>query len=126
MHLWPSNNLVQTSDKVPRTITITPTHTHTLHPPPPLHLTFLQPDLGRPSSRLQLLLQLLNLLRVLSEQRVLGVLVDLRLVLDLLGAVGVAQRAHRFVVVVVGGGEAGHHHGFRVAAQRVLRVTRAV
>ena len=31
----------------------------------------------------------------------LGVLVDLGLVLDVLGRVGVAQRAHRLVVVVV-------------------------
>ena len=49
----------------------------------------------------------------------MGVLVDLGLVLDLLGTVGVSQRAERLVIVVVGGGEARYHHRLGVAAQRV-------
>ena len=49
------------------------------------------------------LLQLLNLLLVLPEHRVLGILVNLGLVLDVFRPVGVAQGAERLVVVVVGG-----------------------
>ena len=82
-------------------------------------LTFLGCD-HRRTSVSQLLLQFLYLLLVLSEQGVLGVLVDLGLVLDLFGTVGVSQRAERLVIVVVGRRETRYHHRLGVAAQRVL------
>ena len=50
----------------------------------------------------------------------LGILVDLGLVGDVLGTVGVAEGGEGLVVVVVCGGQAGHHHRLRVPAQRVL------
>ena len=50
---------------------------------------------------LQLLLEVLDLLLELPQQCVLGVLVDAGLVLDVLGAVGVAQCADGLVVIVV-------------------------
>ena len=82
--------------------------------------TFLRSSRGGASAISQLLLELLNLLLILPEQRVLGVLVNLGLVLDLFGTVGVAQRAEGLVVVVVGRGQTRHHHRFRVTAQRIL------
>jgi hypothetical protein len=45
-----------------------------------------------------------------SLRAYLGVLVDLRLVLDVLGAVGVAQRGDGLVVVVVRGPAVRAHH----------------
>ena len=74
----------------------------------------------------QLFFELLDLVLVLPEQRVLRIFVDLWLVLDLFGAVGVAQRAERLVIVVVGGGETGHHHRLGVTTQRVLPERRLV
>eukprot|EP00955_Chlamydomonas_euryale_P043023 352476-Chlamydomonas_euryale.AAC.3 len=51
-----------------------------------------------------------------AEHRVLGVLVDAWLVLDVLGAVGVAQRRQRLIIVPVGRADVGDHHGLGVAA----------
>mmetsp|Transcript_27415 Transcript_27415/g.78766 ORF Transcript_27415/g.78766 Transcript_27415/m.78766 type:complete len:517 (-) Transcript_27415:561-2111(-) len=65
-----------------------------------------------------------DLVLELADHRVLGVLVDLGLVLDALGAVGVAQRRERLVVVVVRGAEVCHHDRLRVAAQGVLEQAR--
>lgn len=68
---------------------------------------------------LGLLAQSLVLLSQLADQLVERVLVDDCLVLDLLGAVGVAQRGEGLVVVDVGRRESGDHDRLRVAAQRV-------
>eukprot|EP00047_Mylnosiga_fluctuans_P024705 m.168527 g.168527 ORF g.168527 m.168527 type:complete len:449 (+) comp9910_c1_seq9:664-2010(+) len=73
---------------------------------------------------LELLLDALDLLLQLVQHGVLGVLVDLGLVLDLLGAVGVAQRADRLIEVVVRGSEVCDHDGLGVAAERVLQKAR--
>ena len=56
----------------------------------------------------------------LPEHGVLRVLVDLRLVLDVFGTIGVTQGAQGLVVVVVGRREAGHHQSLRVPAEGVL------
>ena len=50
-------------------------------------------DWHRDASSQQLCLQLLNLLFVLAQESIFGVLVDARLVLDVLGPVCIAQRA---------------------------------
>ena len=49
----------------------------------------------------ELFLEVLDLFLELSQEGVLWILVNLGLVLDVLGAVGVAQRADRLVVVVL-------------------------
>ncbi len=46
------------------------------------------------------------------------------LVLDVLGAVGVAQRGHGLVIVPVGGADVGHHDRLGVAAEGVLQAAR--
>lgn len=51
----------------------------------------------------------------------LGILIDARLVLDVLGSVGIAQRADGLVVVVVSRAYVGNHHRLCVAAQGVLQ-----
>mmetsp|Transcript_29459 Transcript_29459/g.96169 ORF Transcript_29459/g.96169 Transcript_29459/m.96169 type:complete len:419 (+) Transcript_29459:1629-2885(+) len=86
---------------------------------------------ARPSSRLhhdparlQCLLQLLDLLAQRANQLLCRVFVHDRLVLDLLHAVGVAQRAQRFRVVDRRGRDGGDHGGLRVSAQRVLEQLR--
>lgn len=56
-------------------------------------------------------LQLFDLLLVLAQECILGVLVDAWTILDALGAVCVAQRAQALLIVVVSRGEAGHHEG---------------
>ena len=56
-----------------------------------------------------------------AEEGVLGVLVNVRLVADVLGAAGVAQRRQRLLVVVRRRTHVGHHHRPRVAAQRVCK-----
>lgn len=66
-------------------------------------------------------LQVLDLLLILSEQSILGVLVDAGPVLDALGPVGVAQSAQGFLIVVVSRGETGDHQCTRVSSQRVLQ-----
>ncbi|KOO22595.1 hypothetical protein Ctob_003354 [Chrysochromulina tobinii] len=65
-----------------------------------------------------------NFLLKLAKHRVLRVLVDLGLVLDVLGAVGIPQRRHRFVKIPIRRPEIGHHHGLRVPAKRVLQQAR--
>mmetsp|Transcript_17034 Transcript_17034/g.64481 ORF Transcript_17034/g.64481 Transcript_17034/m.64481 type:complete len:407 (-) Transcript_17034:213-1433(-) len=74
--------------------------------------------------RLQLGAQAFDLLLELAQHGILGVLVDLGLVLDPLGAVRVPQRGQRLVVVHVGGADGGNHDGARVAAERVLQKQR--
>ena len=51
-------------------------------------------------------------------------LVDLGLVLDVFGTVGVSEGGEGLVVVVVRGAEAGHHQGLGVPAQRVLKLAK--
>ena len=51
------------------------------------------------------------------KHRILRVLVDLRFVLDVLRAVGVAQRRERLVVVPVRRSKVCNHHSLRVAAE---------
>lgn len=58
---------------------------------------------------MQHILEFADLLLVLPEHGVLGVLVDLGFVLDVFGTVGVAEGTQRLVVVVVSGTEARHH-----------------
>ena len=72
----------------------------------------------------ELSLEQVDLLLELTQHGVLGILVDGRLVLDRLGAVGVAQRAQRLLVVVAGGRQGGDHQRLRVAAERVLEEAR--
>ena len=58
------------------------------------------------------------------KHRVLRVLVDLGLVLDVLRAVRVAQRRERLVVVVVRGTHGGHHQCFCIPTQGILEESR--
>ena len=51
----------------------------------------------------------------------LGILIDARLVLDVLGSVGVAQRADGLIIVVVSRAYVGNHHRFCVATQGILQ-----
>ena len=69
-------------------------------------------------------LQALDLILVLLEQGILGVLVDTGLILDGLGSRGVPQRRQRLVQVIVGGGDRCDHDRLRVPAERVLQQTR--
>ena len=64
---------------------------------------------------------MLDLLLVLAQHGIFGVLVDLGPVADVLGAVRVAQRRQRLVVVVVGRRQARDHQRLRVASQRILQ-----
>ena len=75
---------------------------------------------GPAAAALELRLQTRDLLLELAEHRVLGVLVDLGLVLDVLGAVSVPQGGHGLVEVVIRGADVGDHHRLRVPAERVL------
>mmetsp|Transcript_63676 Transcript_63676/g.205157 ORF Transcript_63676/g.205157 Transcript_63676/m.205157 type:complete len:215 (-) Transcript_63676:181-825(-) len=96
----------------------------------PLELCFLRLALGLreaggPAARtrcFQLLLQLLDLR--LEPRDLRGLLVLCRLDLDGLGAVGVAQRRHRLVVVAGGRRERRKHAAEGVPAQRLLQHTR--
>lgn len=65
--------------------------------------------------------QLLDLLLILSEQSILGVLIDTGPVLDALCPVGIAQRAQALLIVVVCRGETGDHQCACVSSQRVLQ-----
>mmetsp|Transcript_7302 Transcript_7302/g.18852 ORF Transcript_7302/g.18852 Transcript_7302/m.18852 type:complete len:202 (-) Transcript_7302:123-728(-) len=93
---------------------------HLLHNP----LLVLPVRVARSRCVVQLSLEPVDFVLKLAEHRVLGVLIDLGLVLDVLGAVGVAQCAHRLVKVVVRRPHVGNHHGLGVAAQRVLQQPR--
>lgn len=66
-------------------------------------------------------LQLLNLILVLLEERVLRVLVHSRLVLDVLGAGRIPQGRESFFVVVVRWRDGCDHDGLGIASQRVLQ-----
>jgi len=50
----------------------------------------------------------------------LGVFIDARLVLDVLGSVSIPQRADGFVQVVVSWPNVGNHHCLCVASKRIL------
>lgn len=65
-------------------------------------------------------LELLYLLPELPDELDVGVLVDGRLVDDVLGAIGVAQGGQGLAVIAVGRADGRDHDGTRVAAQRVL------
>lgn len=65
-----------------------------------------------------------DLLLVLPDRAVPGILVDDGLVLDALGTVSVPQRGERLVVVPVGGADVGEHAALVVAAERVLEQPR--
>ena len=69
---------------------------------------------------LQLCLQPGNLTLELPQHGVLGVLIDARLVGDVLGPVGIAQRAQRLLVVVAGWAYVGNHDCLGIASQGVL------
>ncbi len=62
-------------------------------------------------------LKLLDLQRILPQECVLGVLIDLGLVLDEFGPGGVVQCAQGLVVVVVRGTDIREHNGLCVASQ---------
>lgn len=51
-------------------------------------------------STLELSLKLLDFLLKFPKQRVFGIFVDTSSVLDVLGAIGISQRANCFIVVV--------------------------
>jgi hypothetical protein len=69
------------------------------------------------AARCDLLREALDLVLELAQHGVLRILVDFGLVLDVLGAVGVAKRRQRLVVVVVGGPRVRDHHRLGVAAE---------
>ena len=68
----------------------------------------------------ELLLQLGDLVLVLTQESILGVLVDTRLILDVLSAGRIAKRVHRLVKVVVSWSDIGNHDCFGVATEGVL------
>ncbi len=61
-----------------------------------------------------------------SQVAYLRVFIDARLVLDVLGSVGIPQRADGFVQVVVSWPNVGNHDCLGVAAKRVLQCSRSV
>lgn len=65
-------------------------------------------------------LQLLNLLLVLPQQGILGVLIDAGVFPDVPGPTCVAQGAEAFLVAVISLGHAHHHQGPGVPPQGVL------
>ena len=69
-------------------------------------------------------LQLTDLILILTQKCVLWIFIDLRSVLDVLGTVGIPQRAQGLVVVVVGRRQTCHHQRLRIAAKRVLQHSR--
>jgi len=69
----------------------------------------------------QLCLEARNLPLELPQHCILGILIDARLVGDVLGSVGVAQRAQRLLIVVACRPNVGNHHCLGVATQRVLQ-----
>mmetsp|Transcript_33957 Transcript_33957/g.77860 ORF Transcript_33957/g.77860 Transcript_33957/m.77860 type:complete len:393 (+) Transcript_33957:1380-2558(+) len=76
------------------------------------------------SSLFQLGPQPSDLILELAQHSILRVFIDLRLVLDVLRAVGVAKCGERLVIVPVGRAKVGNHHGLRVPAERVLQQPR--
>lgn len=64
-------------------------------------------------------LQAYNLLLILPEESILGVLVHNWPVLDELGPARVSQRAQRLFIVVVGRRNCRDHYRFRVSSQRI-------
>ena len=72
------------------------------------------------AERCSLLISVFYRLLTYSPVAHLGVFIDARLVLDVLGSVGVPQRAYGFVKVVVSWPNVGNHHCLGVASKRVL------
>lgn len=62
-------------------------------------------------------LEALNLALVLAQQRILGVLIDLGVILNVLGAIRVPQRRQRLVVVIICRTDGGDHDCLGVAAE---------
>lgn len=69
----------------------------------------------------QLRLEARNLPLELPQHCILGILIDAWFVGDVLGSIGVAQRAQRLLIVVVCRPNVGNHHCLGVATQRVLQ-----
>mmetsp|Transcript_25497 Transcript_25497/g.65616 ORF Transcript_25497/g.65616 Transcript_25497/m.65616 type:complete len:280 (+) Transcript_25497:1354-2193(+) len=65
--------------------------------------------------------QPLYFILIFPEHGVLGVLIDAWLVLNVFGAVGIAQRGYCLLTVVVGGSHVCNHHCLSVTTQRVLQ-----
>jgi len=87
-----------------------------LKPQPTFHLNGNVPPEHR--------LEPVNLRLVLPEHCILWIFIDLWLVLDVLRAVRVSQRAQRLVVIVVRRRQTGHHQRLRVSAKGVLEKSR--
>ena len=68
-------------------------------------------------SSVQLLLEPLDLLFLVSNKPQSRVLVNNRHIADVLGPAGILQGGNIFVQVVVEGGETGDHQGVRIASQ---------
>lgn len=64
----------------------------------------------------QLSFEALNLALELSQHGVLRILVDVGLVGDVFGPVGIAQRAQRLFIVVACWAYVGYHHSLGVAS----------
>mmetsp|Transcript_10882 Transcript_10882/g.19106 ORF Transcript_10882/g.19106 Transcript_10882/m.19106 type:complete len:238 (-) Transcript_10882:1007-1720(-) len=68
----------------------------------------------------QLVPQGLDLVLVLTKHRILRVLVDLGLVFDVLGTIGVSQGGNGFIEVIIRRAAVGAHHRFGVASETIL------
>ena len=69
---------------------------------------------------LERLPQFLDLIRILSKQGVLRILVDLGLVLDVLGSSCISKGGQCLIIVVVSGRQGGNHDGLSVSTEGVL------
>jgi hypothetical protein len=82
------------------------------HPPPPPGPLLLQGSL-----------ESLDLLLEFAQHGVLWVLIDARLVLDVLCAVGIAQGRACLIIVVISRPKVGHHDSLGVTSEGVLQKT---
>ena len=64
-----------------------------------------------------------DLIMELTDHGVLGVLVDPRLILNVLGPARISQRTHRLICVVVRVTTIGNHASLGVSSQRILQDT---
>lgn len=69
----------------------------------------------------QLSFEASNLPLELPEHGILGILIDTRLIGNILSPVSIAQRAQGLLIVVACWPDVGHHHCLGVPTQRVLR-----
>lgn len=72
----------------------------------------------------QLLLQFSNLILILSQQRILRILINLWLVFDVFGPISISQRIHRLIIVVIGRTNIGDHERLRVTSKGILQQPR--